>query len=326
MALRWVTTVLIIAGLAVLAAFWIDRPVPILVSLAVLIVVLFAFRSASGRFRHLRTHRSAVDASDEQFLAFRMLCHELRSPISTLTSLTRALADEGVRLSGPDRREALLMLRDQATHLDSLWRHAVAVAQGMVVRDEERLPLRQILSAAPRTTVPPERVCVRMSEAAGSWPTPARSFRQVLTNLLDNALRHGPDNGNVHLSASIRSGDLVLIVSDEGRSYEGLDAALCRATPSPGMSGLGLWLVRHLVTAQGGSIRAYGLRPRGVAVEVVLPGDGKSRTRIWPRWTTRWPRWARWAGMTPLSASRQRGGHDVQPRQGPTVRSQAGRP
>ena len=46
-----------------------------------------------------------------------------------------------------------------------------------------------------------------------------------------------------------------------------------RRTPPPGQKGLGLWVVRHLVSAHGGRVRARPLHPQGLAVEVILPAQ-----------------------------------------------------
>jgi K+-sensing histidine kinase KdpD len=88
---------------------------------------------------------------------------------------------------------------------------------------------------------------------------------------VENALRHGPSDGQVGLYATLRGPDLSILVTDEGRVDDALLVALRRPAPAVGMSGLGLWIVRQLVTADGGALRAHRLRPRGVALEVLLP-------------------------------------------------------
>ncbi|MFC6022856.1 sensor histidine kinase [Plantactinospora solaniradicis] len=260
-------------------------------------------------------------------LLLRTLCHELRSPITALVSLTRALTDAPGQLSVTDREAIVLLAREQVLHLDGVWRQAVALARGTTPNpDDFRLPLHRILPAV-LATVPADRIRVRVSAAAGEWSVAGQPIRQTLINLIDNALRHGPPNGRVQLRASVRAGRLVVVVADEGRSCAALHAALRRSAPPSGMSGLGLWVVRRLVGAQGGSVTAYRLRASGVAVRVVLPGDRPSpRARTWPRRAVGWPTWARRMGKSPVPAIRDRGGHRVQPHQGSTVRGQARRP
>ena len=285
---------------------------------------------AGNLTRHLRSRlRSRADMVQSvgvgtETLMLRALCHELRPPISTLGSLTRALTDQSARLTATDRRAMLQLAREQALHLDGVWREAVALATG-AAGDDRRIPLRQVLPAVVGTG-PPGRIRVRISHAAGRRQVPVPRIRQVLINLVENALRHGPPQGRVRISASIRRNDLVLVVADEGDSCEPLLAALRQPAPPAKGAGLGLWIVRRMVEAEGGSVDAYPLRPSGVAVEVVLPGNQFSRPlRAWPRWAAGWPRRAGRRGMSSVSAIRYRGGHRVQPREGSTVRGQAGR-
>ena len=61
------------------------------------------------------------------------------------------------------------------------------------------------------------------------------------------------------------------MITDDGAPTAELSAALRRRTPPPGSQGLGLWVVRHLVAAEGGSLRARGRSPRGLEMEVSLP-------------------------------------------------------
>ncbi|MEV4120254.1 HAMP domain-containing sensor histidine kinase [Micromonospora sp. NPDC049645] len=214
--------------------------------------------------------RRPAEADSE--LLLRVLCHEFRTPISTLTSLTRALADERRELTSVDRRAIIELARDQAVHLQGLLRDATA-GTGVLTpaaRPEPTIALAGILREA-AALVPVGRRRARATRRAASWPVPAGRTRQVLVNLVENALRHGPPDGQVGLYATLRGVDLSILVTDEGRVDDALLVALRRSTPAVGMSGLGLWIARQLVTADGGALRAHRLRPRGVALEVLLP-------------------------------------------------------
>ncbi|WP_406084264.1 HAMP domain-containing histidine kinase [Micromonospora zamorensis] len=205
-------------------------------------------------------------------LLLRVLCHEFRTPISTLTSLTRALADEQRELSGADRRAISELARDQAVHLQSLLRDATAGtgALALAPQPEPVVPLAGILREA-AALVPAGRRRARATRRAGACPVPAGRIRQVLVNLVENALRHGPPDGQVGLYATVRGPGLSVLVTDEGRVDDALLSAVRRPAPAVGMSGLGLWIVRQLLVPDGGALRVHRLRPRGVALEVLLP-------------------------------------------------------
>ncbi|AVT41678.1 sensor histidine kinase [Plantactinospora sp. BB1] len=213
---------------------------------------------------------TGAPAAGSETLLLRMFCHELRSPIESLRSLTRALAEESVPLDPTQRHGLAALAQEQAAHLAVLCRQATSVTQSLAEPVDRPVPLSQVLPTAVAAQAPPHRLTVRLSRGAGARLVPAHRIRQILANLVDNALRHGPPEGHVRVSASVRAGALVLVVADEGRSCRALLAALARTAPPPGVSGLGLWIVRQLVAAEGGTITAYRTTG-GTAVRVSLP-------------------------------------------------------
>jgi two-component system OmpR family sensor kinase len=205
-------------------------------------------------------------------LLLRMLCHESRSAIESLRALTGALAADRGTLGPARRREVAALAQRQAMFLDGLLRRTVSTMRGLAEPVDESVPLCRVLPGA----LPGEaahRLTVRLSGDAAGRPVRGDRVRQIIVNLVENALRHGPADGRVELSASVRSGALVLTVTDEGVGADVVSAALGRAAPPPGISGLGLWIVRCLVAAEGGTITAYG-HTGGTAVRAVLPPLG----------------------------------------------------
>ncbi|MBB4693742.1 sensor histidine kinase [Paractinoplanes abujensis] len=114
----------------------------------------------------------------------------------------------------------------------------------------------------------PDRLTVTMTRRAAAWPVQPQHTRQILLNLVGNAMCHSP--GPVRLVARRWGSRLRLSVFDTGVPSPGLTAALRRRTPPPTDRGLGLWVVRGLVAAAGGSIRARA-SSSGKCVEVSLP-------------------------------------------------------
>jgi signal transduction histidine kinase len=106
---------------------------------------------------------------------------------------------------------------------------------------------------------------------------------QVLTNILDNALRHTPEGGKIVLSGREVGEQVELAIQDSGPglSQEELerifdrfyrtDASRQRDTSAPGGSGLGLAIARSIVQAHGGQLRAESEPGKGLRVIVSLP-------------------------------------------------------
>ena len=228
--------------------------------------------------RWMRTVAGAVTrrrrrdrAPSTELVLLRAMCHELRPPVSVLGSLVRALGDESGTRTAAHRTEIAELAYEHAMHMEGVLRQVAAVTEGMGAAPDGRpVPLHRILPATV-AMVPSARLTVDVSPAAGRFPVHAQHTRQVLVNLLDNAARHGPDEGPVRLLARTAGRQLRLTVADQGRLTGGLEESLRRRTPPSDMTGLGLWIVRQLVAVAGGAVGARSLPSGGVAVDVTLP-------------------------------------------------------
>jgi signal transduction histidine kinase len=101
-------------------------------------------------------------------------------------------------------------------------------------------------------------------------------MKQVLTNLVENAIRAMPDGGSILLAARVDGDSLVIEVTDDGPGIapELRSTLFDRFTKSAGSrgSGLGLAIARAIVTAHGGSIDASsGPEGKGTTLRISLP-------------------------------------------------------
>ncbi|WP_431880402.1 sensor histidine kinase [Micromonospora marina] len=201
-------------------------------------------------------------------LSIRVLCHELRTPVRALAALTRALAEQPA-LTTPDRRAIAALAHEHAVHLGAL----LDDLGGPAARDEPEPPRRVALAAVVHavTAGAGPRLRARLGRSAADVPVPEQHVRQILTNLVDNARRHGPAGGGIVVRAALRGSTLTLSVLDEGRPCPALRAALTRPVPSAAGHGLGLWIVRRLADRYGGTARARHRSGGGLAVDVRLP-------------------------------------------------------
>jgi two-component system sensor histidine kinase BaeS len=100
-------------------------------------------------------------------------------------------------------------------------------------------------------------------------------IREVLSNLVANAIRHTPTGGTIRISGALDGGSIELVVSDTGSGIEPdlLPHIFERFTrsASTGGSGLGLAIARGLVELHGGTIAATSRPGEGTRIEVRLP-------------------------------------------------------
>ena len=208
------------------------------------------------------------------------VAHELRTPLTDLRCRLEAVID-GL---APDPRQAVRDLHDDVRHLarlvDDLQELAQAEAR-MLPLDVRPVALADAVHAALRTAGLDVDARVTLASTLDHTvrADPDR-LRQIVVNLLTNAARHTPSEGDITIEAAI-SGDLVRVqVRNTGSS---LDAAsvtrifdrFYRADPARGRatggSGLGLAIVKQLVEAQGGTVWAES-DAGSVTIGFAIPG------------------------------------------------------
>lgn len=247
---------------------------------------------------------AATDITDQkraqeqlaQALAFRermigILGHDLRNPLSAVRALSTLLqrredlpadAREGL---GEIARAGQRMLELIETLLDftnSRFKGSLPIAP--VPADLHavcRGVVAEMRAAAPRRTIDLDLE----GDGRGTWD-PAR-IAQVVSNLVANALEHGAGEGPVRVSVGGGGADVVLEVRNEGPAIAPeLRAVIfepfCRGVAHRGASGarglgLGLYIVREIVGAHGGSIAVESSAERGTTFSVRLPRERGGR-------------------------------------------------
>ena len=211
--------------------------------------------------------------------------HELKTPLTAVSGYAETLMDDDI--PPPQRRAFVATIRDNALRMQRIvddlldlsriesggWRPRIgpvelALLAGEVLeglrRDAEARGLRLEMDVAP--------------EASRLRADPT-ALRQILSNLLENAIRYTRD-GTVTLRAS-REGEAVQIeVHDTGigiaaehlpRIFERFYRVDAGRSRDEGGTGLGLAIVRHLVEAHGGRVEASSLSGLGTTIRVTLP-------------------------------------------------------
>ena len=211
------------------------------------------------------------------------VAHELRTPLSVIRGTTEGLLDgmyprDDAHLA-PLVEESMLM----AHLLDDL--QTLSTAEAGVLRlypeptDVGRLIEDTVAAFGPRA----EAGGVSMDVQAHAEPpldvNPVR-VREILENLLANALRYTPPGGRVRVESSADAGGGVTItVTDTGRGIAAHDLSSVfdrfAKTADSGGSGLGLAIAKRLVEAHGGEIRAEAPSPGGTRFVLTLPGHPK---------------------------------------------------
>ncbi|HEX7827016.1 MAG TPA: HAMP domain-containing sensor histidine kinase, partial [Mycobacterium sp.] len=204
--------------------------------------------------------------------------HELRTPIAALHALLENVVD-GV--AEPDA-ETMRMALSQTTRLGELVTNLLDLSRvegGAIPLQLELFRVDEFLSdAIEHVTVSSAdvRIAVAVSpQDLAAVADPAR-LRQVVVNLVDNAVRHSPPGGLVSVQASAGElGGLRLDVCDEGPGIPQVERELVfqrfnRGATSDGGTGLGLAIARWAVELHGGTVEVVDVRT-GCRIRVTLP-------------------------------------------------------
>ena len=232
----------------------------------------------------VRSYTNRVDESRELFLA--TLGHDLRAPLNAMMLSSEVLARSG-------------QLDEENTAIASRMAASGRVMAGMIhdLLDftRTRLGAGMPLSVAPsdlrslgkdvidefRVAHPDRRLQSEWAgDVSGQWD--AARLRQVLSNLIGNAIEHGDKNGAIEVHGRSEGSKVVLTVTNQGPviaacALPTLFDPFVRATSIPGSTtrrtgiGLGLYIARQIVIAHDGTITVTSSEETGTVFTVRLP-------------------------------------------------------
>jgi PAS domain S-box-containing protein len=235
-------------------------------------------------FDAVQKEREAAEIANrlkDEFLA--TVSHELRTPLNAVlgwTSLLRATQMDEVR-----RNKALETIERNARLQQKIVEDILDVARiiaGQLRLDRDPMPFRPIVEAAvesirPMAAAKSLGLTVELEDDPAILIGDRARLRQVVWNLLSNAVTFTPEGGAVRVSLDVTESHVELVVSDTGEGiapaflphvFERFRQEDARVTRAHGGLGLGLAIVRHLTEMHGGSVAA------------VSAGEGKGATFI----------------------------------------------
>jgi signal transduction histidine kinase len=205
--------------------------------------------------------------------------HELRTPLAVIQGNVEAMMD-GVYPADAEHLEPILeATRDLERLIDDLRTLSLAEANRLVLHREptDLHTLLAEVAAGYRSQAEEAHVqlIVEVADAVPVLDVDPTRFREVVANLLANALRHTSSGGSVDIAARLVGDEVEVTVRDTGSGIpaEDLDRIFdrfYRSPDSPG-SGLGLSIARDLVQAHGGTITATSAPGQGTTIRFTVP-------------------------------------------------------
>ena len=239
------------------------------------------FNAMLGRLEHAFAEQQASERRLRQFLADAS--HELRTPVTSIRGYAE-LFRRGAASRPEDLGRAMRRIEEEAARMGGLVDDLLLLARLDQGRPLERTPVDLGLvatdAAADAQVLEPARPVTVSVDGLVVVEGDEQRLRQLVGNLLQNALRHTPAGTPVEVRVERADGRAVLVVADEGPGMAPEDAARAferfyradrsRARDSGG-AGLGLAIVASIAEAHGGSARLDTAPGRGTRVVVELP-------------------------------------------------------
>ena len=236
------------------------------------------------------TRERELDEMKSQLLS--TVSHELRTPLASIKGFATTLLREDVQWDENSRREFLSIIDEESDRLSELISNLLDMSRieaGTLRVEPEPTDLRPIVDE----TVSAFQVMTHEHQFQTSSPpglplveADPRRTRQVLRNLVDNAVKYSPLGGPISIAVRGSEGELVVSVTDQGLGIEPdhLDRIFDRfyqvdsaSTREVGGSGLGLSICRAIVEAHGGRIWAKSQPGIGSTFYFTLPVEERDR-------------------------------------------------
>jgi signal transduction histidine kinase len=235
-------------------------------------------------FRDMTEERS-LRALQTEFVA--TISHELRTPLAAVYGAAMTLQQRGDELDEAGRERLLAVVYDESSRLsriidDVLWASRLESGR-LEFAIEECSPGRIADDVVKAATVHlPSRISLELDVAEQVPPiaTDPDKLRQVLSNLVDNAVKYSPEGGRVRIAIAADDGYVRFTVSDEGlgipageqaRIFEKFYRLDPNQTRGVGGTGLGLYISRELVSRMNGRLWVDSSEGEGSTFYVELP-------------------------------------------------------
>jgi two-component system sensor histidine kinase BaeS len=207
------------------------------------------------------------------------LAHELRTPLTVVQGRLEGLLDGIYPRDDRQIAEVLHEAHVLSRLIDDLRTLALSDAGALPLQKEptDSVALVQDVVRGMQTEARRKPVTLNVNAPPGEILTdvdPVR-IREVITNLLSNAIRHTPAGGAVTVSIAQSDGNVAVTVADtgEGISADEVGRIFDRFYKGPASqgSGLGLSIAKGIVTAHGGDIEAVSEGGKGTTVSFTIP-------------------------------------------------------
>jgi two-component system, OmpR family, sensor histidine kinase BaeS len=233
------------------------------------------FNTMAASLEHLEHERRVTNAA---------IAHELRTPLTVLQTRVEGIRDGVVPMNATEAEQLLSQIRTLTRLVGDLRTLSLAEAEHLDLNLEDIDLLDIITLSVASFGIRAESKNITLELNSEALIAPVRGDRdrlaQVITNLLENALRYTPSGGRIDVDLIVSDQEVRLIVRDNGPGFlpetlPHLFERFYRADPSrsraSGGSGLGLSVVKAIMKLHAGTVQATNAVTGGAQLELRLP-------------------------------------------------------
>lgn len=226
-----------------------------------------------------------IDRLKSEFAS--MVSHELKTPVSYVYNYAGALKEHNNSLNEGQRVEFLTAIQGEAQHLITLIDDIMAISLLETVGLSHRFvetDLRKLIDSVVKDqqlTTRRHAITIKGPESLAVRADPTR-LRQVMNNLISNAIKYSPQGGavEVRLWANTADQTALIYVRDHGMGVDPADVPKLfdrfsrvqrKETMAIPGSGLGLYIAHHIIEAHGGTLTLQPAPGNGTIAEVTVP-------------------------------------------------------
>jgi signal transduction histidine kinase len=218
--------------------------------------------------------------------------HELRTPLATIKGYSTLILDYYSRLDKDETKDylkAIDMSTDRLSKLVDNLLDSSRMDAGLLKLETTQVSLTQLIKAVvveANVRAEHDHIVADLSKRLPRVTVDAKRIRQVLDNLIDNAVKYSPPGSEIIVSADKSEDELLVSVTDKGpgipaeeltRIFERMYRIEQRLYTGADGIGLGLYICQRLVESHGGRIWAESRRGQGSTFKFTLPFGGKKK-------------------------------------------------
>jgi len=214
-----------------------------------------------------------------------LVSHELRSPMAAVIGAARTLQERWRMLTAAQRESFLALIGDETSRLAELVGDVLDTSRleaGTFSYRFDEVDLGRVVDEAVEAAALAQQEVPVVASVRGALPAirgDRARLRQVLDNLVENAVKYSPEGGEVRVSAASSNGTVRIAVRDagpgiprdqRGRIFEKFGRGDVAGGSKPG-TGLGLFIARSIAEAHGGSLDVSSGPEPGSVFTLTLP-------------------------------------------------------